>query len=130
MYRPILATLLMLACAGPSYASGNHDHAVPTLKGQAKTNVTIEGNKVTLTFGPIDLPAGHDGDLAASMPKHVFQLPKDMYLVGYKSAVFTKDGTPLPQKYLHHILLMNLDKESVSCAGEPLFFAGAGLERT
>ena len=130
MYRPILATLLMLACAGPSYASGNHDHAVPTLKGQAKTEVTIDGNRVTLTFGPIDLPAGHDGELAASMPKHVFQLPKDMYLVGYKSAVFTKDGTPLPQKYLHHILLMNLDKESVSCSGEPLFFAGAGLELT
>lgn len=130
MYRPILATLLMLACAGPSNASGNHDHAVPTLKGQAKTEVTIDGNRVTLTFGPIDLPSGHDGDLAASMPKHVFQLPKDMHLVGYKSAVFTKDGTPLPQNYLHHILLMNLDKESVSCTGEPLFFAGAGLELT
>ena len=64
------------------------------------------------------------------MPKHVFELPKDMYLVGYKSAVFTKEGKPLPQNYLHHILMLNNDKESVSCPGEPLFFAGAGLEMT
>jgi hypothetical protein len=92
--------------------------------------VTFEANTVTLTFGPIDLPAGHDGDLAASMPKHNFQLPKDMYMVGYKTAVFTKEGKPLPKNYLHHILMLNNDKPSVSCEGEPLFFAGAGLEMT
>ena len=92
--------------------------------------MTVQGNTVTLTFGPIDLPAAHDGDLAASMPKHIFELPKDMYLVGYKSAVFTKEGKSLPQNYLHHILMLNNEKESVSCPGEPLFFAGAGLEMT
>jgi len=64
------------------------------------------------------------------MPKHVFQLPKDMYMVGYKSSVFTKDGKPLPRNYLHHILMLNNDKPSVSCPGEPLFFSGAGLEMT
>jgi len=90
----------------------------------------MQGNMVTLTFGPIDLPSAHDGELAASMPKHIFELPKDMHLVAYRSAVFTKDGKPLPRQYLHHILLINVDKESVSCPGEPLFFAGAGLEMT
>jgi hypothetical protein len=64
------------------------------------------------------------------MPKHNFQLPKDMYMVGYKTAVFTKEGKPLPKNYLHHILMLNNDKPSVSCEGEPLFFAGAGLEMT
>jgi hypothetical protein len=110
--------------------SGDHNHAVPTLQGQATTRVTIENNTVTLTFGPIDLPSGHDGELAASMPKHIFELPKDMYLVGFKSAVYTQDGKQLPQQYLHHILMINTDKESISCPGEPLFFAGAGLEMT
>jgi hypothetical protein len=100
------------------------------LKNQTTTVVTITDNAVTLTFGPIDLPSGHEGDLAASMPKHVFQLPKDMYMVGFKSAVFTKDGKPLPKNYLHHILMLNNDKQSVSCPGEPLFFSGAGLEMT
>jgi hypothetical protein len=113
-------------------ASGNRDHRGPgghaALKDPTKTKVTIQGNTVTITFGPIDLPAGHDGDLAASLPKHLFELPRDMYMVAYKSAVFTKEGKPLPRQYLHHILLIEPDKESVSCPGEPLFFAGAGLE--
>jgi hypothetical protein len=64
------------------------------------------------------------------MPKHSFQLPKDMHMVGYKTAVFTKEGKPLPKNYLHHILMLNNSKPSVSCKDEPLFFAGAGLEMT
>ena len=130
MNRSLVATALVLACAAPAFAADNHDHTVPTLKNQTTTSVTIKDNTVTLTFGPIDLPSSHDGELAASMPKHIFELPKDMYLIGYKSAVFTKDGKPLPQQYLHHILMLNTDKESVSCPGEPLFFSGAGLEMT
>ena len=123
--------LTSLCLVTPALADGGHDHhAVPTLTNQTTTTVTLRDNTVTLTFGPIDLPAGHDGDLAASMPKHVFQLPTDMYMVGYKTAVFTKDGTPLPKNYLHHILMLNNSKPSVSCAGEPLFFDGAGLEMT
>jgi len=122
----ILCTLVMTA--GSVYAGENPEHSVPTLKSQAKTTVTTQGNTLTVTFGPIDLPAGHSGDLAASMPKHIFELPKDRYLVGYKTAVFTREGTPLPQEYLHHILLISVDQPSVSCPGEPLFFAGAGME--
>ena len=115
----------------PALADGGHQHhAVPTLNNQVTTKVTIDSDAVTLTFGPVDLPSAHDGDLAASMPKHVFQLPKDMYMIGYKSAVFTKDGKALPKNYLHHILMLNNDKPSVSCPGEPLFFSGAGLEMT
>ena len=92
----LLLCLLALCIGSPAFASGDHDHhAVPTLKNQTATTVTIQDNLVTLTFGPIDLPAAHDGELAASMPKHNFQLPKDMYMVGYKTAVFTKEGKPL-----------------------------------
>lgn len=122
--------LLWFFCAGPALAHESHHHSKPTLSGKAKTEVTVTDTTVTITFGPIDLPVGHAGDLAASMPKHVFELPEDMYLTGYKADVFLKDGTPLPQSYLHHILLMDNNKESVSCPGEPLFFAGAGMEMT
>ena len=127
----MLLVLVSLGLASPARADGGHGHhAVPTLKNQATTTVTIQDNVVTLTFGPIDLPTSHDGELAASLPKHHFQLPKDMYMVGYKSAVFTQDGRELPRNYLHHILMLNNDKPSASCPGEPLFFAGAGLEMT
>ncbi len=127
----ILTLASILLWTAPALADGGHSHhAVPTLKNQTTTVVTIKDDTVTLTFGPIDLPSSHEGDLAASMPKHVFQLPKDMYMTGYKSAVFTKDGKPLPKNFLHHILMLNNDKPSVSCPGEPLFFGGAGLELT
>jgi len=125
----MLVLLITVLTGAPAFADGGHDHhAVPTLKNQTTTTVTIKDDTVTLTFGPVDLPTSHDGDLAASMPKHNFQLPEDMYMVGYKSTVFTKEGKELPRNYLHHILMLNNTKPSVSCPGEPLFFAGAGLE--
>ena len=34
----------------------------------------------------------------------------------------------LPNNYIHHLLMINTSRKSVSCPGEPLFFAGAGLE--
>ena len=87
----LLLCLLALCIGSPALASGGHDHHdVPTLKNQTTTTVTIQDNVVTLTFGPIDIPTAHEGELAASMPKHNFQLPKDMYMVGYKTSVFTK----------------------------------------
>lgn len=131
MIRALLTMLILLGLAGGVAAEGGHDHhAIPTMPSLGNTNITIDEHQVTLTFGPVDLPTSHDGDLASSMPKKVFQLPEDTYMIGYKSEVFTKDGRPLPKNYLHHILMLNNDKPSVSCDGEPLFFAGAGLEMT
>ena len=60
MYWLALLTALWL-CPSPVLADGGHTHsAVPTLKNQITTVVTIKDNAVTLTFGPIDLPSGHD----------------------------------------------------------------------
>jgi hypothetical protein len=134
MKRLLLAMLCAMMPVGTAWAAGGHHHGaapgVPTLKNQVTTRIDLTDDTVTLTFGPIDLPSAHNGELAASLPKHIFQLPEDRYMTGYKSEVFTKDGKALPQNYLHHILMMNNDKPSVSCDGEPLFFAGAGLELT
>ncbi|MGZ8382641.1 MAG: hypothetical protein ACXWWE_01370 [Nitrospira sp.] len=131
MFCARLTIIVLLGLTSPVYADGGHEHhAIPTMPGTGDTKITIDEQMVTLTFGPVDLPTSHDGDLASSMPKKVFQLPEDTYMIGYKSEVFTRDGQPLPKNYLHHILMLNNDEPSVSCDGEPLFFAGAGLEMT
>jgi len=52
----ILCTLVMTA--GSVYAGENPGHSVPTLKSQAKTTVTTQGNTLTVTFGPLD-PVPH-----------------------------------------------------------------------
>ncbi len=132
--KPLYWTILLsLVVTGTALAGGTHQHnghheAVPTLEHQPTTTMAIDGNTVTLTVGPVDLPVAHAGELAASVPIYYFTLPKDMYLVKFKSAVFTKDGKVLPNNYLHHILMINNSRPSVSCKDEPLFFAGAGLE--
>ena len=111
----------------PSSPDSPGEHKIPTLK-PSLTKVSLEPESIIITFGPIDLPVPHGGDLAASMPKHFFHLPEDRYMTGYKTEIFDGDGKPLPREYLHHILLLDMDQESISCPGEPLFFAGAGME--
>ena len=100
MIRTLLTMLMFLGLASTGYADGGHDHhAIPTMPSLGETKINIDDDRVTLTFGPVDLPTSHDGDLASSMPKKVFQLPEDTYMIGYKSEVFTKDGQPLPKNY-------------------------------
>ena len=87
----VLSLLIVLNTTGIGKADEGHHHSVPTLK-KGLTEVAYDEDKITITFGPIDLPVGHSGDLAASMPKHFFKVPEDRYLTGFKSEVFTKDG--------------------------------------
>lgn len=128
MQRACAVTIAALCLGGTTFAGETHHAGVPTLNTQAQTRVAFEGNTMTLTFGPIDLPVPHAGELAASMPIHYFKIPRDMYMVSFKSAVSTTDGSVLPNNYIHHLLMINTSRKSVSCPGEPLFFAGAGLE--
>ena len=132
MVRPVLIlSVLLLFIASPILAEVNsHDHAQSPFQPKAITTVTLKGDALVLTFGPIDLPAGHSGDLASSLPIHSFKAPKDMTVTGFRSRIFTKDGKELPGQYLHHILLQNLEEKSLSCPGEPSYFAGAGIEIT
>jgi len=131
MLRLALIMCASLLGVSPAFADAlPHPHPPTAPQSKAKTTVTLEGNSLVLTFGPIDLPAGHSGELASSLPLHFFKAPKDMHVVGYKSRIFTKDGKELPGQYLHHILLQNLEEKSLSCPGEPTYFAGAGIEIT
>ena len=122
----LCASLFVVSPALADTNSHAGHSAAPTSKGTTK--VTLENNTLILTFGPIDLPAGHSGELASSLPIHFFKAPKDMVVTGYRSRIFTKDGRELPGQYLHHILLQNLEEKSLSCPGEPTYFAGAGIE--
>jgi len=124
-----LACLFLTTTVALAHEKSHQHQQVPTLD-KTQTTVTIEEDKVTITFGPIDLPAGHEGDLAASMPRHFFNMPELRYMTGYKAEVFTMEDGPMPKEYLHHLLLLDMDEPSISCPGEPLFMAGAGMEMT
>ena len=68
MNRALLLVVMFLGVTSLAYADGGHDHhAIPTMPSLGETKLTIDEQTVTLTFGPVDLPTGHDGDLASSI---------------------------------------------------------------
>lgn len=124
----LLCLPLLAGAPAARAADAPHDQAVPALSPAAPVSVEFEQDRITITFGPLDLPTGHDGELAASLPPHSFHLPHDTFLTGFHASLSTTDGAPLPRHYLHHLLLIDPGKESPACPGEVYFLAGAGLE--
>lgn len=126
----VMSMMLLIVCPAFGDQPSHSEHGMPPPPTTEGTKVSIEGNSLVLTFGPLDLPVGHSGELASSLPLHFFKAPKDLVVTGFRSRIFTKEGQELPGQYLHHILLQNLEEKSLSCPGEPTYFAGAGIEVT
>src|SRR5260370_9958113 len=84
----LILTVLLLFVASPVLAEVNsHGHAQTPFQPKAITTLTLQGDALVLTFGPIDLPAGHSADLASSLPMHSFRAPKDMTATGFRSRI-------------------------------------------
>src|SRR5947208_17041693 len=72
-----------LFVASPALADSNgHTGHTTDFPSKGTTKVTLEGNNLILTFGPIDLPAGHSGELASSLPVHFFKARSEERRVG------------------------------------------------
>ena len=126
-----LTILVLLWLTSPVYADGGHDHhAIPTMPSTGDTTITTDDQMVTLTFGPVDLPdeprwgpgVQHAQEGVSVAGGHLHDRVQVRGVHARRTAT--------PKNYLHHILMLNNDEPSVSCDGEPLFFAGAGLEMT
>jgi hypothetical protein len=122
----LTALFTLLGLNGPVLANDEWTLSVPTLIGQVKATLTVEGNQITLVFGPFNL-SRHSHAL---MPKHIFQVPREMFLIGYKASFSTSQGKVLPRRYIHHILLSKVGEENPACPGTLNFFAGTGFELT
>jgi hypothetical protein len=102
--------------------------AIPALEGQAPTSIHQTESDLELIFGPVDLSVPFDGHPASVMPRLTFELERDIAIIGYSATVSASGGTPIAQKYLHHISVLNLDKASSFCKGAKSLVAGAGME--
>src|SRR2546428_9413092 len=88
----LILSVLLLFVASPVLAEVNsHGHAQSPFQPKAITTVTLQGNPLVITFGPIDLPAGTTADLASSLPIHSSKAPKNMTVTGFRSGTFTMD---------------------------------------
>jgi hypothetical protein len=62
------------------------------------------------------------------MLMQTFALPRDITIIGYRAAVFTKNGMQLPLKHLHHISVLNMSHPSAFCQNGYYLLAGTGAE--
>src|SRR5437879_13594886 len=113
MARIALILSVLFFVASPVFAESNsHGHAAAAFQPKSTTTVALQGDSLVLTFGPIDLPAGHSGNLASGLPIHSFKAPKALPVTGSRSPIFTKAGKELPGQYLHHFLPTDLADKS------------------
>lgn len=130
MKQSIFISVFILLFCGTLQATEGNDRGIPTLLNQPKTTVTVTEHHIVFTFGPLDLQTGPNIPMIANMAKQFFAVPQDMMVIGFTTLVFTKEGTPLPRHYLHHLSLLDLDKPSTFCPGAPYLIAGSGMELT
>lgn len=113
---------------GPSAADDHATPDLPQLSAQVPSSVTWQDGQVTVTFGPLDMGAHAQGHVP--VPAHVFSVPNDLMIVGYRASVGTSDGTPLPRHYLHHVSVLDTTRPSTFCHGAPYLLGGSGVEMT
>ncbi len=126
----LILPVLVLAQLGSARANNVPTEPPPELASMVPSSIKVDSASLTITFGPVDLPTRHHEDLAKEIPKRVFEVPRDMFITGYKARVIGKDGVVLSGPYVHHILMSKLDDPSLACPGELNFFAGTGFEMT
>ncbi|WP_447984586.1 hypothetical protein [Nitrospira sp. Nam74] len=125
--RPVGLVLVLVLCSLLSaQISEGLDANIPTLVGQANAITRFDPSSVIVMFGPLSL-SEHPHAL---IPKHVFTVPRDMFVTGYKATFSTSRGDPLPRKFIHHILLSKVTEANPACPGTLNFFGGLGFELT
>lgn len=87
-------------------------------------------HEVVITTLPFDLPdmsTEHDHSKSHDSPVYKFTWPVEGWFRGFRVRVLDGDGTPLPRRLMHHLIMINYDRRQlVYPAAERLW--GAGVE--
>jgi hypothetical protein len=87
-------------------------------------------HEVRIVTRPFDLPdmsGMHDHSQSHDTPVYRFNWPVDGWFRGFRIRVLAEDGTPLPRRLMHHMIMINYDRRQlVYPAAERLW--GAGVE--
>src|SRR5690606_13420843 len=93
-------------------------------------SVDSSRHEVVLTTPPSDLPdmsAEHDHSRSHNTPVYRFRWPVQGWFRGFRVSVVGPDGTELPRRLIHHLIMINYERRQlVYPAAERLW--GAGIE--
>jgi hypothetical protein len=97
---------------------------------QVSVSVDSGSKEVHIEAGPFDLPDMSwvtDHSMSHDTPVFRFTWPLDGWFRGFRMSVVDQAGNPLPNKLLHHIIVINYDRRQlIYPAAERLW--GAGIE--
>jgi len=129
----LLSTVFAVAAATAG-AVQMSQMSTPADTSAASLTMTIDSShkEVVLTVGPFDLPDRSGEDIHAhhgaghDTPVYHFNWPIDGWLRGFRIEVVDGEGTVLPRRIMHHMIMVNFDRRQlIYHAAERLLGAGS-----
>ncbi len=123
MKRVLLAIILLSAIA-----FAQHEHMHMAHSAALKVNDDPSAHILTVTLGPLDLPANTTHDHLAQPAPQVLQIPFDGWITAYHPSLISSDGKPIPGRLLHHVAFWNTMRGDFLCPNKDEHIFGAGGE--
>ena len=124
MKRLLLATFALSAFA---FAQHEHMHMEGSAARLSVQNDTA-AHALTVTLGPLNLPANTTHDHVAQPAPQVLEVPFDGWITAYHPSLVTADGQQLPGRLLHHVAFWNTSRADFLCPNKDEHIFGAGGE--
>lgn len=111
-------------------AFAQHDHMQMHMAHSAGIKVENDAatHILTVTLGPLNLPANTPHDQAEQMMPQVLTIPFDGWITAYHPALVTPVGQPIPGRLLHHVAFYNTERSDFLCPNKLEHIFGAGGE--
>ncbi len=122
--KRVLLTLFALSV----FAFPQHDHMHMSQSATLKVDNDPAAHVLTVTLGPLNLPANTTHDKAPQIAPQMVEVPFDGWITAYHPSLVTPDGQPIPGRLLHHVAFWNTNRADFLCPNKDEHIFGAGGE--
>ena len=109
-------------------AFAQHEHMHMTSSAGLKVADDPAAHVLTVTLGPLSLPANTTHDHVAQPAPQVLEIPFDGWITAYHPSLVSADGKPVPGRLLHHVAFWNTNRADFLCPNKDEHIFGAGGE--
>ncbi len=122
--KRLLAALFLLSV----FAFAQHDHMHMTNSAALKVDDDSAAHVLTVTLGPVNLPANTTHDRVAQPMPLLLEIPFDGWITAYHPSLVSADGKQVPGRLLHHVAFWNTNRADFLCPNKDEHIFGAGGE--
>ena len=121
--KRLLPALLLSA-----FAFAQHDHMHMSPSAALKVDDDPAAHVLTVTLGPVNLPANTTHDHVAQPMPLMLEIPFDGWITAYHPSLISGDGQKVPGRLLHHVAFWNTNRGDFLCPNKDEHIFGAGGE--